>query len=276
MLRSDLYDFSDAYIVVKGVIAVTNPDNGKRNKAVAFKNNAPFINCFSKINGVQIDNEEDLDVVIPIYNLLKYRKNYRKTTRSLWMYYRDKPSNPLSSNSKSFKCKTSVTGNTYNVGDGEARYDANKVSKNETEVVIPLKHLSIFWRTLNIPLINCKTEVILTLSKNCALADMTARAAGNNNDPPATIAPTGLEFQITEIAKLHVPVVTLSKENAKKLLEQLKSGFKRTIKWNKYRSQMTIQPQNNNLNCSIDPTFTKVNRLFVLSFERIEENNVKK
>ena len=78
MLRSDLYEFSDAYIVVKGIIAVTNPDDAKRNKVVAFKNNAPFINCFSKINGVQIDKEEDLDVVIPIYNLLEYRKNYRK------------------------------------------------------------------------------------------------------------------------------------------------------------------------------------------------------
>ena len=68
----------------------------------------------------------------------------------------------------------------------------------------------------------------------------------------------------------------MSKENDKKLLEQLKSGFKRTVKWNKYRSQMTVQSNNNNLNYLIDPTFTKVNRLFVLSFERIEENNVKK
>ena len=83
----------------------------------------------------------------------------------------------------------------------------------------------------------------------------------------AITAPTGLEFQITD-TKLYVPVVTLSKENDIKLLEQLKSGFKRTIKWNKYRSQMTIQPQNNNLNYLIDPTFTNVNRLFVLSFSR--------
>ena len=75
---------------------------------------------------------------------------------------------------------------------------------------------------------------------------------------------------------MYVPVVTLSTENDKKLLEQLKSGFKRTVKWNKYRSQMTVQSNNNNLNYLIDPTFTKVNRLFVLSFERIEENNVKK
>ena len=76
MLRSDLCDFSDAYIVVKGDITVTNPNNAKRNKAVAFKNNAPFINCISMINAVQIDNAEDLDVVMPMYNLLEYSKNY--------------------------------------------------------------------------------------------------------------------------------------------------------------------------------------------------------
>ena len=68
---------------------------------------------------------------------------------------------------------------------------------------------------------------------------------------------------------MYVPVVTLSKENDIKLLEQLKSGFKRTIKWNKYRSQMTVQPQNNNLNYLIDPTFTNVNRLFVCLFQEI-------
>ena len=89
MLRSDLCDFSDAYIVVKGVIAVTKPDDAKRNKAVAFKNNAAFINCISKINGIQIDNTEDLDVVMPMYNLLEQNRNYRKTTGSLWNYYRD-------------------------------------------------------------------------------------------------------------------------------------------------------------------------------------------
>ena len=76
MLRSDLCDFSDPYIVVKGTITVTEPDNGKKKKkkAVAFKNNAPFINCISKINGVKIDNAEDLDVVMPTYNLLEYSK----------------------------------------------------------------------------------------------------------------------------------------------------------------------------------------------------------
>ena len=104
---------------------------------------------------------------------------------------------------------------------------------------------------------------------------MTVEAAGNNNDPPEIVAPSGATFKITD-TKLYVPVVTLSKENDIKLLEQLKTGFKRTIKWNKYRSQMTTQNNSNNLNNLIDPTFTNVNRLFVLSFERIEENNVKK
>ena len=104
---------------------------------------------------------------------------------------------------------------------------------------------------------------------------MTVRAAGNNNDRPAIFAPSALEFQIADI-KMHVPVVTVSKENDKKLLQQLKPGFKRTVKWNKYKSQMTVQRKNNKLNSLIDPTFTTVNRLFILSFQRTEENNVKK
>ena len=88
MLRSDLCDYSDAYIVVKGDITLEGDNNtNKRNKNLAFKNNALFINCISKINGVKIDNAEDLDVVIPMYNLLEYSKNFRKTTGSLWNYY---------------------------------------------------------------------------------------------------------------------------------------------------------------------------------------------
>ena len=162
MLRSDLCDFSNAYIVVKGDIIVTSPNNAKRNKSVTFKNNAPFINCITKINGIKIDNAEDLDVVMPMYNLLEYSKNYKKTTGSLWNYYRDQPSDPLSTNSESFKYKTNITGNTYNVdekitdNDGNKVdnpiYNANKVCKNETKIVIPLKYLSNLWRKLDIPL----------------------------------------------------------------------------------------------------------------------------
>ena len=152
----------------------------------------------------------------------------------MWNYYRDQPNYPLSN-----KYKTSITGNTYNADEkviddngnevDNPIYDANKVGKNETEIVVPLKYLSNFWRSLDIPLINCEVEIILTWTKNCVLADMTARAAENNNDPPVIVATTGLEFQIKD-TKLYVPVVTLSKENDIKLLEKLKSGFKKTIK----------------------------------------------
>ena len=101
MLRSDLCDFSDAYIVVKGDITLEGDnDANKQNKNLAFKNNAPFINCISKINGIKIDNAEDLDIVMPMHNLLEYSKNYRKIAASLWNYYRDES---LSPNSESLK-----------------------------------------------------------------------------------------------------------------------------------------------------------------------------
>ena len=100
------------------------------------------------------------------------------------------------------------------------------------------------------------------------MTDIITQAVDPNANPaiPAINAPTNATFQIKD-TKLYVPVVTLSTENDKKLLEQLKTGFKRTIKWNKYRSEMTNQTKNNNLNYLIDSTFTKFNRLFVLSFE---------
>ena len=115
------------------------------------------------------------------------------------------------------------------------------------------------------PLIVCEVELILTWSKNCALVDMTVNADAN----PAIVAPTGLEFKITD-TKLYVPVVTLSIENDDNFLEQLKSGFKSTIKWNKYKSEMTNQTKTDHLNYLIDPTFNKVNRLFVLLIENEE------
>ena len=99
---------------------------------------------------------------MPIYNLLQYIKNYRKTTGRFWNYYRDEPTDTLSSDSESFKYKTIITGNTYIFGVGEAGYDENKVGKNITEVVIPAKHLSNFWRSLNSPVINFEVELILT------------------------------------------------------------------------------------------------------------------
>ena len=118
MLRWNLYDFHDAYIVAKGTIVIERGIIETKNRDI--KNNAPFISCISKINNVLIDNGEDLDVVVPMYNLIEYSKNYKKTTGSLWNYYRDEPNNPPLvgnpptanynadpiTNSKSFKYKS--------------------------------------------------------------------------------------------------------------------------------------------------------------------------
>ena len=159
MLRSDLCDFSDAYIVVKGTITVTNPDNNPYDKKLAFKNNAPIVSCISKINNTLIDNAEDLDVIMPMYNLLEYSKKYSKTTGSFWNYYRDEPNSGANNNinysikdSKSFDYKTSITG----------KLEGNNTEK-EVEIVVPLKHLSNFWRTLDMPLINCEKKSHLNM-----------------------------------------------------------------------------------------------------------------
>ena len=138
MLRSDLCDFSDAYIVVKETITVTGgTDSSRKSRPLAFKNNAPFTNYISKINNVLFDNAEELDVVMPMYNLLEYRKNHRKTTGSLWNYYRDElsddandniNSNKNTINSESFKYKTSITGSTYNVAERITNAEGNQVN----------------------------------------------------------------------------------------------------------------------------------------------------
>ena len=152
-------------------------------------------------------------------------------------------------------------------------YDANKEGAKRVEIAMPLKHLSNFWKTLDIPLINCEVSLALSWSANCEITSLEKRlvtAAQGDNPAVYDDSPTSATFKITDCI-LYVPVVTLSAENNNKLLEQLKTEFKRTIKWNKYRSEMSNQTKNNDLNFLIDPTFTNVNRLFVLSFEN--ENN---
>ena len=138
MLRSDLCNFSDPYIFVKVQVTVIGGSNSiKKNRPLLFKSNAPFVGCISKSNNMLIDNEEDLDVVIPIYNLVKYSKNFRKTTGSLWNYYRDELSDDTNDNnnlnknvinSESFKYKTSITGSTYNVNARITNAEDNQVN----------------------------------------------------------------------------------------------------------------------------------------------------
>ena len=156
-------------------------DKHMKDKGVAFKNCAPFIHCISEINNIQIDNAKDIDIIMPMYNLIEYSDNYAKTIGSLWQYFRDEPNDNLA-NSESFKYKIKITGKTsYN----------NNVK--DVEIMVPLKYLSNFWRTLEMPLINCEVNLILTWSSTCVITNSTG--AGR--------------YEITD-TKLYVPVVTLS------------------------------------------------------------------
>ena len=161
---------------------------------------------------------------MPMYNLIEYSDNYSKTSESLWQYYRDESSDNLE-NSESFKFKIKITGKNPAAGN-----------EKDVEIMVPLKYLSNFWRTLEMPLINCEVNPNLTW-----LTD----------------------------TKLYVPVVTLSTQDDSKLLQQLKARFKRVISWNKYLSKPKLLAQNLNSNHLVEPSFRRVNKLFVLAFENI-------
>ena len=242
MLRSNLCDYSDAYTLVKGTITVKAPGvnnnanniRDKRNGPVALKNNAPFVSCITRINGELIEDADDLDIVMSMYNLLEYSKNYRKTIGSLYNYYRDELSDDADDNnfdnikvvnSNTFKYKNKIIGNAYNVKAGADGYDVNKSGTQEVELAIPLKYLGNFWGALNIPLISCEVSLELKWNKNCIITSLEQRnIRGGNRDN----APTGATLSITD-CKLYVPAVTLSKDDEIKLLTNLKSGFKREI-----------------------------------------------
>ena len=236
MLKSSLCDYSGAYILVKGTITVNNTAAGaavyNANKKVIFKSCAPFTNCISEINNTQIDNAKDIDIVMPMYNLIEYSDNYVNTSGSLWQYCKDVPARnddddeivdfTGGNTTDSFNFKAKVTGQTGNDG-----------TKN-VEIMIPLKYLSKFWITLEMPFINCEVNRILTWSSTCVIVS-------------TNIVNQGATFTITD-ARLYIPAVTLSTQQNTKLLQQLKSGFKRVINWNIYLSKPELLAQNPNLN----------------------------
>ena len=143
-----------------------------------------------------------------MYNLIGYSDNYLKTSGSFWQYYRDEPNDNLA-DSESFKSKIKRTGKTPASGN-----------EKDIEIMVQLNYLSNFWRTLEMQLINCEVSFILTWSSTCVITNS-----------------TGAETFETRDTKLYVPVVTLSTQDKSKLLQQLKSYFKRTVSWNKYLSK---------------------------------------
>ena len=204
MLRASLCDYSDAYILVKGNISVNNTAAdgaaaNNTNKKVIFKNCAPFTNCISKINNTQIDDAEYIDIVMPMYNLIEYSNNYSKTSGSLRQYCKEIPAviNPGdivdlngANATDSFNFKTKIIGQT--AADNN---NGNIAGKVDVEIMVSLKYLSNFWRTLEMPLINCEVELILTWSAGCVIIYTDVA----NQNPTFTITETNL----------YVPVVTL-------------------------------------------------------------------
>ena len=256
MLRSSLCDYSDAYRLVKGNITVHNTaaegaaaDN--TNKKVIFKNCAPFIDCISKISNTQVYNVKDIHIVMPMYNLTEYSDNNSKISGSLWQYCKDIPA--VNNNGDIVDFNGANTAVSFNfkakiIGQGD-----NNGRKDNVEKMVSLKYLRNFWRTCEMPLINCEINLIFTWSAGCVIIHTNI----------ANQIPT---FAITE-ANLYVPVVTLSTQDNAKLLTQLKSGFKRAVSWNKYLLKPELLAQNPNLNHLVEPSFQGVNRLSVLAFE---------
>ena len=133
----------------------------ERDKEITFKNCAPFTKCISRINNTDIDNAHDIDIVMPMYKLIEYSDNYSKASGSLWKYYKDDPTDNIT-DSESFKSKVKITGKT-----------ADDSNTKDVEIIVPLKYLSNFWRTLEMPLINCEFNLILTWSKDYVITNST-------------------------------------------------------------------------------------------------------
>ena len=229
--------------MVDGTIRATNAFNATR---LALKNCAPFTKCNLEINDEHVDTAENLDIVVPMYNLIEYSDNYQDSSATFYQYKRDEPpeddavADLKADNSSYFKYKIKLLGNVTKVAGNAAG-----VRRLNVKIVVPLKYLSNFFRSLEMPLINCKKE--------CVLSTGVGEAVFIIND-----------------TKLHVPVVTLSKEDNKDFTEQQNKGFQRSIYWNEYKTKEINEDADANMfkYIDLDPCFQGVNRLFVMAYNR--------
>ena len=218
VLKPNLCDYTKAYILVDGTIRATTAVNTTR---LALKNCAPFTKCNLEINDEHVDTAENLDIVMPMYNLIEYSDNYQDSSATLYQYKRDEPpeddaiTDLAADNSSSFKYRIKLLGNVTEVVGNAAG-----VRRLNVKIVVPLKYLSNFFRSLAMPLINCKIKLNLTWKKECVLSTGVGEAVFIIND-----------------TKLYVPVVTLSKEHNKDFIEQQNKGFQRSIYWNEYKTK---------------------------------------
>ena len=237
--------------MIDGTIRGTNAVNDTR---LALKNCGPFTKCKLEINDEHVNTAENLDIVMPMYNLIEYSDNYQDSSATLYQYKRDEPpendavADLTADNSDSLKYKIKLLGNVTEVAGNAAG-----VSRLNVKVVVPLKYLSNFFRSLEMPLINCKIKLNLTWKKECVLSTGDCEAV----------------FIIYD-TKLYVPVVTLSKEDNKDFIEQQNKGFQRSNYWNEYKTKEINEDADANVfkYINLDPSFQGVNRLFVMAYNR--------
>ena len=247
VLKPNLCDYAEAYILVDGTITGTGGNNNTR---LALKNCAPFTKCNLEVNDEHVDTAENLDITMLMYNVIEYSDNYQDSSATLYQYKRDEPPEANAINglttdtSSSFKYKVELLGNP--VLDGN-------IAKRSVKVVVPLKYLSNFFRSLEMPLINCKIKLNLTWKKECVLSTDAGDAVFIIND-----------------TKMYVPVVTLSKEDNKHFIEQQNKGFQRSIYWNEYKTKEINENADANVfkYINLDPSFQGVNRLFFMAYNR--------
>ena len=247
VLKPNLCDYAEAYILIDGTIRAAAADANTR---LALKNCAPFSKRNLEINDEHVDTAENLDITMPMYNLIEYSDNYQISSATLYQYKRDEPPEDdavvdiTADNSSSLKYKISLLGNPV---------VANNIARINVKVVVPLKYLSNFFTSLEMPLINCKIKLNLKWKKECVLSTDDGNAIFIIND-----------------TKLYVPVVTLSKEDNKDFIEQQNKGFQRSIYWNEYKTKEINESADVNVfkYINLDPSFQGVNRLFVLAYNR--------
>ena len=251
VLKPNLCDYAEAYILVDGTIRAANAVNATR---LALKNCAPFAKCNLEINDEHVDTAENLDIIIPMYNLIEYSDNYQGSSATLYQYRQDEPpendavADLMANNSDSLKYRIKLLGNVTEVAG-----DAAGVRRLNVKAVVPLKYLSNFFRSLEMPLINCKIKLNLTWKKECVLSTDAGEAVFFIND-----------------TKMYVPIVTLSKEDNKDFIEQQNKGFQRSIYWSEYKTKQINEDADANVfkYINLDPSFQGVNRLFVMAYNR--------
>ena len=249
VLKPNLCDHAEAYILIDGTIRAAAANANTR---LALKNCAPFTKCNLEINDEPVDTAENLDIAMRMYNLIEYSDNYQDSSATLYQYKRDEPpeddavADLTNNNSDSVKYKVKLLGNP--VLDGA-------IAKLSIKVVVPLKYLSNFFRSLEMPLINCKIKLNLTRKKECVLSTDAGDAVFIIND-----------------TKMYAPVVTLSKEDNKDFNEQQNKGFQRSIFWSEYKTKDINEDTDANVFNYINfyPSFQVVNRLFVMAYNRVD------